>query len=151
MYCILIVCTGNTCRSPMAEYLLRELLDKQGAADRFIIQSAGLACIPGDSISENALVVLQERGINAAGHRAQPLTVEAVKAADHLYVMTDSHRNMIVSAVPAAAEKISVLGVSDPYGMPLAAYRDCAEQIVSYFTAALPQLLSAADQKEQAE
>ena len=151
MFSILIVCTGNTCRSPMAEYLLRELLKKQSAGESFTVQSAGLACYPGDPISENARLVLAERSIDASGHLSRPVSAQAVLSADRIYVMTEAHRQAIAEALPEAADRLYVLGVSDPYGMPVEAYRACAEQIEAYFVSELPQLLSAAAEKEKAQ
>ena len=142
---ILIVCTGNTCRSPMAEYLLRALLHKQGVASQFHISSAGLACYPGVPISENALLVLKERGIDASGHVSHPVTLQLITNADRIYVMTEAHRRAIIQAVPETAEKIIVLSVQDPYGMPLERYQECADQIETYFKTELPVLLAMSD------
>lgn len=142
---ILFVCTGNTCRSPMAAYLLRDLLQKEGMAADVLIESAGLAAEPGDPISENAALALRERGISAEGHRAKQLTLPLVEQADLIYVMTEAHRQAIIRAVPAADEKIRVLQVPDPYGMDLYAYRECLKKLEDVLKKQLPDILSGKD------
>ena len=62
---LLFICTGNTCRSPMAEYLVRDMIEKQGLSDRVTVASAGMAAAEGEPASQNALIALQNRGIDA--------------------------------------------------------------------------------------
>ena len=92
---LLFICTGNTCRSPMAEYLVRDMIEKQGLSDRVTVASAGMAAAEGEPASQNALIALQNRGIDANAHRARQLSPELVKQATRIYVMTETHRDAI--------------------------------------------------------
>lgn len=130
---LLFVCTGNTCRSPMAEYLARDMIEKQGLSDRIMVTSAGMAAAEGEPASPNALVALQNRGIDANAHRARQLSSELVKEATRIYVMTAAHRDAILRVLPDAAEKITVIGIPDPYGMDLEAYEACLDAICRFF------------------
>lgn len=130
---LLFVCTGNTCRSPMAEYLARDMIEKQGLSDRIMVTSAGMAAAEGEPASPNALVALQNRGIDANAHRARQLSPELVTEATRIYVMTAAHRDAILRVLPDAAEKITVIGIPDPYGMDLEAYEACLDAICRFF------------------
>ncbi len=129
---ILFVCTGNTCRSPMAEYLLRDMAERAGLSAQLEVTSAGLAACDGDPISENAAEVLLERNIDASRHRARRVTTELIDRADRIYVMTEAHRRMITAVVPEAAAKLRVMQVSDPYGGGLDIYRECLREIEAF-------------------
>lgn len=134
---ILFVCTGNTCRSPMAQLLYEQLYADPGDS----CQSAGLSAFAGDPISEGARQVLAERGIDAGGFRARPLSLHMVEEADAICVMTPQHAQLLGQMVDAATrQKIHVLGapagISDPYGGDLDTYRRCRDEIA----AALQQL-----------
>jgi protein-tyrosine-phosphatase len=138
---VLLVCTGNTCRSPMAEAIGRSLLAARldcGAEDLeergVMVVSAGIAAMMGGGPSEGAIRVMDEVGLDIRDHETQPLTEPLVRHADVIYAMTRSHREAIVAQWPSAAERTFVLStngsdVSDPVGGPPEQYRRCAEQI----------------------
>ena len=90
----------------MAEYLVRDMIEKQGLSDRVTVASAGMAAAEGEPASQNALIALQNRGIDANAHRARQLSPELVKQATRIYVMTETHRDAILRVLPDAAEKI---------------------------------------------
>jgi len=137
---ILFVCTGNSCRSPLAEHLFRvKLAARLGlpveelAAAGYLVSSAGMLGIAGAPASEGSLRELAARGIDAGGHRSQPLTVELIQRSERIFTMAPEHREAVLELVPAAAERVFPLDargpVPDPIGGGPEAYRSCAEQI----------------------
>lgn len=135
---ILMVCTGNSCRSPLAEYLFRvELARQLGVspaelqAHGYRVASAGTAAPTGGAISDGSLEQLQSRGIDAGGHRAQPLTMELIRRAERIYAMSVDHRARVLDMSPAASvELLDPSGsIADPIGGDTAMYARCAEQI----------------------
>jgi len=137
---ILFVCTGNSCRSPLAEYLFRRgLAEKlqrapaELAEDGYSVTSAGTSAFHGSPASDGTLAELDRRGIDARPHRSQPLTVELVQRADRIYVMTIAHRDAVLDLVPAAAGKVAWLDpggdVTDPLLGGAVEYERCATQI----------------------
>ncbi|CAM4368402.1 MAG: low molecular weight protein arginine phosphatase [Paenibacillus macerans] len=103
---ILFVCTGNTCRSPMAEGLLRKLARERGLDVE--VRSAGVAAIKGASMSMHAEAVLKERGITDA-FESTPLHAELAEWADLILTLTQGHKRQVVYTFPHAADKIYTL------------------------------------------
>lgn len=140
---VLFVCTGNTCRSPMAELLMRQNLAKclKCAADELekrgvSVISAGIAAAPGCPPTSEAVQVMREYGLDLSRHEAQPLTEKLARDADLILAMTHSHMQSIVERWPSAAERTCLLlpersDVVDPIGQPVGAYRHCAAEIAS--------------------
>jgi len=138
---VLLVCTGNTCRSPMAEALCRDMLAKRlgcsvDALDDHgvIVMSAGIAAMMGGRASAEAVEVAAGMGLDLSCHETQPLTEPLVRHADVIYAMTRAHREAIVAQWPAAAERTWLLctdgsDVSDPIGGSVDRYQRCADQI----------------------
>jgi protein-tyrosine phosphatase len=116
---VLVVCTGNTCRSPMAEHLLR--------ARGIDASSAGTDVVPQGLMSGHALAALAQRGLDGSTHRARRLTRDLVDAADLVLVMEPAHRDAVRALAPDAA--VTVLDVPDPYGGTAADYRACLAAI----------------------
>ncbi|MCH2114483.1 MAG: threonylcarbamoyl-AMP synthase [Pirellulales bacterium] len=140
---VLIVCTGNTCRSPMAEVVMRHLVAKkmqwpnnQLEQHGIIIASAGIAALSDCAPSSEAVEVMQERGMDLSKHESQPLTDKLVRHADIILTLTGGHRNALTRRWPECAERTHTLrgdggDINDPIGGSLTVYRACADQITS--------------------
>jgi len=151
---VLFVCTGNTCRSPMAETLFRELVAERFGcrADEIerhgvVVASAGIAAWGGGKASTGALEAMRERGADLSGHESQPLTENLARQADVIWTMTASHRANILAQFPEAGGRVAMLSpdrhdVIDPIGGTLATYRKCADQIREHLVARLDTLTS---------
>ena len=129
---VLVVCVGNICRSPTAEWLLRHRLKRDGLT----IESAGLAALVGKPIDPMAESVLREHGVSAAGHVARQVSPELINAADIVLVMDRRHMSAVHAQVPHARGKTFLLGrwqnelaVPDPYGKPRSAFEDAFRMI----------------------
>lgn len=129
---LLFVCTGNTCRSPMAQGLAKLYFPSEVE-----VISAGINALEGVEASLNAVKVLQEKGIDISVHKAVRLTKDMIASADHVLTMTKSQKEYLSSNHPEFSEKIKCLGhmsspekeVSDPWGGSITLYRRCAAEI----------------------
>jgi protein-tyrosine phosphatase len=132
---VALVCTGNTCRSPMAETLLREQLRKKfGCEDAVRVLSAGVAAGQGSGASPQAIEVMGSRCLDLTGHSSRALDDEVMNVADLVLTMTRGHRAAILAAWPDMQDRVHTLrrdggDISDPVGMPVDVYEACAEQI----------------------
>jgi glycine hydroxymethyltransferase len=135
---ILFVCTGNVCRSPMAEGLFRHAVKGRG---EFRVLSAGVGAIEGQPASAFAVQALAELGIDISAHRSRMLTAELVNQADYIFGMTHGHVEAITLLYPQAAEKAFLLrefdetldvfekDIPDPIGGSFDVYLECRDQI----------------------
>ncbi len=132
---ILILCTGNTCRSPMAEGIVKDLIKRKGLSDEMRVQSMGLAAYEGQMPSDHAVEAMAELGLDIAGHRARRVVQSDVSHADLCYVMTEQHKHIVLDSLPELEGQVVVLDVSDPYGGDLDRYRRCRDELKDYFEA----------------
>lgn len=143
---ILLVCTGNTCRSSMAAGLLRDLMKRRGRTD-IEVMSAGTAAMAGDPAAAHAVTALGERGIDLADHRARRLTTYELDTADLVLTMTEGHKRSVLEMAPDAVGRVFTVkeaaalargekpgldsDVYDPVGGPLDLYRETAAELAA--------------------
>lgn len=138
---IMFICSGNTCRSPLAEGLFKKYLQKNNIND-IEVSSAGVGVFPGDEVSINSILVAGVRGIDISSHRARGLNSEHILTTDLFCCMSESHRQVLLKYCDE--NKIMVLNVPDPYGRPIEIYEECAKQLKNQFSDILSKIQSTA-------
>lgn len=134
---ILFVCTGNTCRSPMAAALMNKIASENDMD--VTAESAGLFAQSGDPASENAVLAMEEFDIDISAHKARPITDGLVINSDLILTMTEGHKALIAGMAPEKTFTICEYAgsggeISDPYGGDLDDYRECAQEIYDCLT-----------------
>lgn len=125
---ILFVCTGNTCRSPMAEGLFKKMIS-DNKIENIECSSAGLFAMTGDEVTINSVKACERFGVDISAHRARRITAYILDETDKFVCMTKEHAASLSLYVPS--EKIIVLGngIPDPYGGDIETYMICANSI----------------------
>ncbi|RGY73636.1 hypothetical protein DXA25_00825 [Ruminococcus bromii] len=126
---IAFVCTGNTCRSPMAEAIFNDMAEKNGVCVR--AESFGIATSTGLPVSENSVIACKEIGIDLLGKASTAVADAGIEKYEKFYCMSQSHAKMLMQFFLVQPEKIAVLGISDPYGGDIEVYRHCRDEIVN--------------------
>lgn len=141
---VLFVCTGNTCRSCMAEGFFKLMLDKDNNKEVEVF-SAGLYAFEGSPATEEAIKVGEEFGVDLKSHKARRLTKQLVDDAELILCMTVNHKHQIINFFPNAQDKTFTLkeyaylneaetvknnlDIGDPFGMSIDMYKECAREI----------------------
>jgi protein-tyrosine phosphatase len=138
---VLLICSGNVCRSPMAAGFARAMAAERMGCDPaelethgLVIESAGTATVEGTPASENARRVMAERGIDIEDHRSRPMTVDLLLGSDYIWVMAAEHLAAVRRLAPEVADRAALVdpdgsSVSDPMGGDMAVYEACARRI----------------------
>ncbi len=157
MNTVLFVCTGNSCRSPMAEAIFDELIDDHPRLKtQFRSESAGTLAFDGADMTEMAQNALESIGVHPARHRSRQITEEMAREAYLILTMESQHLDELEAICPAAAEKAHTLkgyvsnvegypgdseyDIEDPYRQPFDVYREAAEEIRLYIAKLLDKL-----------
>ncbi len=144
---LLFVCTGNTCRSPMAEAIAASLIEDRGDTGTLHTASAGISATPGEPVSREVEGALDSVGVPLSGGRtgSRGLTARIIEDADAVYVMTRAHRQAVVGMSPRSAAKVHVLDpggadVPDPIGQGSDVYSATARRLKELIAARLEEL-----------
>lgn len=133
---VLIACTGNTCRSPMGEGILKHLSKKYNM--EIEVKSAGIAALDGDGANKNAILALDNIGIDIQNHISNQLNGVMIEESDIILTMTKSHKDSIISRFPNSVKKVYSLNnyafgiekdIEDPYGGSLRDYEKARDEI----------------------
>ena len=146
---VLMICTGNICRSPMAEWLLRTRLTRECLTDQIQVHSSGTHGIDGSPASAYAITALHRMGIDIRGHRARTVTQQTVDEANLLLAMTHGHVSFIEQHFRRTESKLYLLSemigqdfdVDDPYGGTETEYAQCAHQLSNIVEQGLQTIL----------
>jgi protein-tyrosine-phosphatase len=149
---VLLVCSGNTCRSPMAAALLRHLWEQAKPGWELETLSAGTGAMPGEPATEHAITAMKSRGLELAGHRSRGLSHALLTGVDLVLTMTGRHKDQILMQWPNLAGRVFTLGeysgtgagagadLADPFGGALADYEATAAALEIHLKAVVERI-----------
>ncbi|WP_202707393.1 low molecular weight protein arginine phosphatase [Sporosalibacterium faouarense] len=139
---ILFVCTGNTCRSSMAEALFKDMISEvDNDLGDVKVHSAGVFAVEGQGASPQAVEVMEARGIELSDHKSKMITKELIKQTDLILTMTLRHKNLVLDIDSEAKNKVytlkeyaysgdeGLLDITDPFGQTVERYEETAKEI----------------------
>ena len=137
---VTFICTGNICRSAMAEGYLKYRIKEIGKETEVVVNSAGVYAMQGEESPTNAKCAIEKYGANINSHTATTLERANLSQATHILVMTERHKKDVISRYPNVADKVKLLGeyakdkkykeIDDPWGYSFEVYEKCAKEIV---------------------
>ncbi|NMA86582.1 MAG: low molecular weight protein arginine phosphatase [Tissierellia bacterium] len=145
---ILFVCTGNTCRSPMAQGILEDMAKEKGLG--IVVKSAGVYALDGSNASVNAIRALREDNIDISNHRASIVHRDLIEEADLILTMGKSHKDILVSKYGFAQDKIHILNefiygiekdIIDPFGGSIQVYNNTKYELYNAMEELLKKLM----------
>jgi protein-tyrosine-phosphatase len=155
-FSILFVCTGNTCRSPLAERILKARIKEQGWRN-FRVASAGTGAVEGEPASGSSKRAARKIGVSLAGFRSKPVTASRVARADLILTMTYAHKHDIEMRWPEAAGKTHAISdytgsgrgsIIDPIGGPDKVYEACAADLWDEIRRLIPRVTRAMEERD---
>lgn len=126
---ILFVCTGNTCRSPMAEGIFHKIIQEDGTDDRIFCQSAGISAVDKTPVSVNAAEVCREIGVDISDHMARRILPEDTVAWDLYFTMSKTHAYILEQAGVPVTKIYTPSYIDDPFGGDADVYRSCRQKL----------------------
>jgi protein-tyrosine-phosphatase len=157
MALILMVCTANICRSPLAQAILTKKLMGSRDTQNWVVESAGTWAMEGLPAARNARVATQQRGFNLEGHRSRSVSRELLRRFDLILTMEQNHREALLIEYPEIAGRVYLLSelagpaydVPDPYGGPIEAFHLTIDELDQLIERGLPAIIQHAKDAEQ--